>query len=272
LDILGTAAQVRDLQDRLATTETALHQQTILNHLQLELSVKAQDQPQQQATSFTVQSILQQEKKIPGLFLYYTNLKYATFCTLLEFLTSEQIPEYAKKRRDIKTMTKEAQLLLTLMRLRHNFGIKDLASRFCISTQCVSDVFCAWIELMYVVLGSVPLWPNRNDIINNMPAEFKAQFPTTLAIIDCAEMKTQKPSSLKLQSQMYSDYKSATTLKGLVACDPLGNIVFDWIYVRCCHYRAKWVLHPPSSTDGHWYHFRRGLHYGRQRFYDIKTA
>lgn len=25
---------------------------------------------------------------------------------------------------------------------------------------------------------------------------------------------------------MYSDYKSATTLKGLVACDPMGNIIF----------------------------------------------
>lgn len=25
---------------------------------------------------------------------------------------------------------------------------------------------------------------------------------------------------------MYSDYKSGTTLKGLIACDPMGNIVF----------------------------------------------
>lgn len=59
-----------------------------------------------------------------------------------------------------------------------------------------------------------------------MPSNFRVEFPDTLAIIDCIKLKTQKPSSLKLQSQMYSDYKSATTLKGQVACDPMGNIIF----------------------------------------------
>lgn len=59
-----------------------------------------------------------------------------------------------------------------------------------------------------------------------MPSQFKVELPDTLAIIDCTELKAQKPSSLKLQSQMYSDYKSATTLKGLVACKPMGNIIF----------------------------------------------
>lgn len=59
-----------------------------------------------------------------------------------------------------------------------------------------------------------------------MPLKYKLDFPSTLAILDCTELKTQKPSSLKLQSQMYSDYKSATTLKALIACDPMGNIIF----------------------------------------------
>lgn len=43
-------------------------------------------------------------------------------------------------------MKPETQLLLTLMRLRHNFGLKDLAARFLISTQSVSEIFSAWIE------------------------------------------------------------------------------------------------------------------------------
>ena len=58
-----------------------------------------------------------------------------------------------------------------------------------------------------------------------MLAKFKSEFPRTLAIVDCTELKTQKLSSLKLQSQMYSAYKSGNTLKGLIACDPMGNIV-----------------------------------------------
>lgn len=77
-----------------------------------------------------------------------------------------------------------------------------------------------------MMLGAIPIWPYRDEIIRNMPLQFKSEFPRTLTIIDCTELKTQKPSSLKLQSQMYSDYKSGTTIKGLIACDPMGNIVF----------------------------------------------
>ena len=47
-----------------------------------------------------------------------------------------------------------------------------------------------------------------------------------LAIIDCTEIKTETPSSLKVQSQCYSDYKSSTTLKSLVAVDPMGALIF----------------------------------------------
>lgn len=56
------------------------------------------------------------------------------------------MPVFPKKRKDVKTMKPETQLLLTLMRLRHNFGLKDLAARFLISTQSVSEIFSAWIE------------------------------------------------------------------------------------------------------------------------------
>ncbi len=39
--------------------------------------------------------------------------------------------------------------------------------------------------------------------------------------------KIEKPSSLKVQSQTYSDYKSTNTLKSLVAVDPRGSVIFS---------------------------------------------
>lgn len=57
-------------------------------------------------------------------------------------------------------MKPETQLLLTMMQLRHNFGLKDLAARFLISS--VREIFSAWIEHMYLII-----WPHRNDIIRN---------------------------------------------------------------------------------------------------------
>ena len=59
-----------------------------------------------------------------------------------------------------------------------------------------------------------------------MPADFKKSFPRSLAIVDCTEIKTETPSSLKVQSQCYSDYKSSTTLKSLVVVDPMDALMF----------------------------------------------
>ncbi|KAJ8303763.1 hypothetical protein KUTeg_018686 [Tegillarca granosa] len=55
-----------------------------------------------------------------------------------------------------------------------------------------------------------------------MPQKFKIDFPDTIVILD----GTERPSSLTSQSQFYSDYKSSTTLKGLVGVDTRGSVVF----------------------------------------------
>jgi hypothetical protein len=116
--------------------------------------------------------------------------------------------------------------LLTICRLRHGFGLKDLATRFGVSTQSASVVFNTWLDLVYLKLGQLSIWPNRDTIIKNMPSEYRKDFPTTIIIIDGTEVKTQIPSALCLQSQLYSDYKSSTTLKGLIGCDPNGSVMF----------------------------------------------
>lgn len=59
-----------------------------------------------------------------------------------------------------------------------------------------------------------------------MPKKFKEEHPNNLIIIDCTELKIQCPSSLVLQSQSYSNYKSTNTLKSLVGVDPKGGFMF----------------------------------------------
>ena len=77
-----------------------------------------------------------------------------------------------------------------------------------------------------------------------MPQAFKDLYPTTRVIIDCTELYVQTPSSLLLQSQLYSSYKSNTTLKGLMGMAPHGAVTFvsslytgsisDKEITRCC--------------------------------------
>lgn len=59
-----------------------------------------------------------------------------------------------------------------------------------------------------------------------MPEDFRKAYPSTRVIIDCTEVKCAMPSSLLLNSELFSAYKNHTTLKGLVGISPSGAITF----------------------------------------------
>lgn len=58
-----------------------------------------------------------------------------------------------------------------------------------------------------------------------MPDCFKKLYPDCRGIIDASEIRVQAPSSLILNSEMYSSYKSHTTYKGNVVISPSGEII-----------------------------------------------
>ncbi|CAH3117580.1 unnamed protein product, partial [Porites lobata] len=59
-----------------------------------------------------------------------------------------------------------------------------------------------------------------------MPDSFKEKYSCTRVIIDCTEIRCQMPSSLLLNSKLFSSYKNHVTLKGLVGIAPSGAITF----------------------------------------------
>ena len=118
------------------------------------------------------------------------------------------------------------ELFMFLVRLRLGLFLKDLADRFNISEAAVSRKIVTWANYLYFFLGTQPIWPSYQSVKKHMPPDFKDLFPKTHVILDCTEVRVQVPSSLLLQSQMYSNYKSATTLKGLIGITPNGAICF----------------------------------------------
>ena len=123
-------------------------------------------------------------------------------------------------------MPLSSHLLFVLMKLRNNEDLKNLAFKFNINMQKASNIFSSWIHYMFDLLGELPVWPHRDIIAQNMPETYKADYPSTFAILDCTELKMERPMSLVLQSQSFSNYKSTNTLKLLVACDPCGAAIF----------------------------------------------
>jgi len=118
------------------------------------------------------------------------------------------------------------QFLLFMCRVRVGLFEYDLARRFNISIGTVSMLIITWANFLYLRLGSLNIWPSRDQVNKTMPASFKDKYPATRVIIDCTEIKTEIASSLLLKSQTYSNYKSSNTLKGLIGIAPCGSITF----------------------------------------------
>ncbi|CAC5389490.1 unnamed protein product [Mytilus coruscus] len=82
------------------------------------------------------------------------------------------------------------------------------------------------IDELFMFLCSFNIWPSKDNIEAKMPAVFKMLYPSTRVVIDCTEIKTERPSSLALGSKCYSSYKSSHTWKGLVGISPHGSLTF----------------------------------------------
>ncbi|KAK9976816.1 hypothetical protein ABG768_022016 [Culter alburnus] len=66
---------------------------------------------------------------------------------------------------------------------------------------------------------------HTSHISEYLPEEFE-NFRDTQVILDCTELRCQTPSSLLLQSEVFSRYKSHCTFKTLIGMAPHGAVTF----------------------------------------------
>ena len=117
------------------------------------------------------------------------------------------------------------QFFLFMNKLKLGSFDVDLGDKFGVSASTVSRITTTWANFLYVILGSIPLWPSRKLVDDNMPQIFE-QYPKTRVILDCTELFVQAPSSLNLNSELYSHYKGHDTFKCLVGISPGGLVTF----------------------------------------------
>lgn len=126
------------------------------------------------------------------------------------------------------------EFFMFLCRLKCGLLEQDLAVRFNIHVSTVSRKIITWANFLYFILGSFNIWPSKEFIDSKMPGIFRELYPKTRVIIDCTELKMEKPSSLALGSKCYSAYKSNHTWKGLVGIAPHGPVTFiSTLYTGC---------------------------------------
>ena len=204
------------------------------------LEIEAQ---QLQNHLFTYKNISQNKE----LFKKTTGLSLETFKILLSFLnpgekmsnvkfydSTNRLSEETNSKRDLTflksgrtpALNNEEQCFLYLSWLKNGFSLAHMAFLFQISIATVSRYIITWSNFCYFSLGSIPIWPTREQIDDSMPESFKRTYSSTRCIIDCTELYCQRPSSLATQSALYSHYKSHVTYKGLIGISPSGAITF----------------------------------------------
>ena len=138
---------------------------------------------------------------------------------------SYQQASLSSKPGPFRSLSHLEEFVLVLMRLRVGLFMHDLADRFGIPSGHASKIFTTWINFLFHELPLLFPFPSQERIRKNMPKQFK-EYPTTRMIIDCTEIFSQVPSSLKSQSRTWSEYKHHNTWKALIGISPTGCITF----------------------------------------------
>ncbi|KAL1442855.1 hypothetical protein MTO96_030589 [Rhipicephalus appendiculatus] len=237
LDVVTARVRALESEVKKKTEEVELFKSSFYK-AERALEIAAQERSQLEkrlSRKFSVQCF----RDSPDDTNFYTGLPdYKAFMELFELLdpgeNCENIKAWSRNYADCHTnagrphlLPAREQLFLVLVRLRLGLFEKDLAYRFQISLPTVSRLCTTWISFMYLQIGQLNLWWTRDEVNEAMPPAFIAQgYSSTRAIIDATEIRCEVPSSLVLQSQTYSNYKSANTLKSLIVISPDGTITF----------------------------------------------
>ena len=133
------------------------------------------------------------------------------------------IQPYLRQR---SVLTPFQQLLITLIRLRLNLSVKDLAYHFGGHYSTISRTFLAVINTLHYRLKPLILWPDRDVLFKTMPMSFRKHCPRCVIIIDCFEIFIERLITLLATVQTFLSYKHHNTIKYLIGVMPQGTVSF----------------------------------------------
>ncbi len=130
------------------------------------------------------------------------------------------------KLKDSYKLKKCEKIQLVLVKIKLNISFVALSGMFNLSGGRAGELFSQTLAVMYDNLKDLLCWFSKERIQARMPAAFRGLFPNTRVILDATEIPCEKPSSKKLDIQLYSHYKGRHTLKYLIGIAPSGEITF----------------------------------------------
>lgn len=161
-----------------------------------------------------------------------------TFSAVCEYVASfEDSITYHSGWRP-KDIVLEDHILMTLMKLRHNYTNLHLVSLFCCNLKTVRNVLKTFIEVLHKLLFKdiMSTVPSREKNKTCLPSSF-LHFQNCKMIMDCTDIKIAIPKQMDTQKETYSSYRGMHSFKLLIGVTPNAAIT----------YCSK--LYPGSASD-----------------------
>lgn len=117
---------------------------------------------------------------------------------------------------NIKSLSKENEYLLCMVKLRMNYLFKDMAYHLNVSVATVQRSFHSTLDILCVRLSFLVRWPKQDNMRKSMPMCFRKDFgQKVVVVLHCFELFTERPSSALNKVYTYSNYMHHQTVKYL---------------------------------------------------------
>lgn len=118
------------------------------------------------------------------------------------------------------------RIVMTFVKLKQNLSYDFLAILFdCISEESCEKIFIETIHLLRKCLNAAIPWPSSNEILQDLPECFK-DYENLRIILDCVEMKVERPLNHCSQVMTNSHHDDIQSYKFLTGVTPRGHISF----------------------------------------------
>jgi hypothetical protein len=122
-------------------------------------------------------------------------------------------------------MSKEEQIIMTLVYIRHHLNFQLLALMFKVSESTANNVFHKWQKLLESALPSSLLEQVKK--LEENSEEIKKMLTNYELIVDTEEQGIERSLDYQEQKKHYSGKKKMHTLKNQIICLPKGEDIVD---------------------------------------------
>ena len=162
-----------------------------------EAEVKQLKKQETKVKKFSLESVQHDD----NLLRFYTGfVSYSVFLAFFEFLgpVVNHLNYWGSKegkhlRHRTSKLNPKNQFFLTLVKLKLNLKLTDLAFQFGLSISQTSRYITTWICFLYQHLKEINWMPTVNQVLATQPSAFKEKFLSTYAVIDGSEVFIETP-------------------------------------------------------------------------------